>query len=384
MLPRRHGPVPSLVSFLLWTTFARTLLWMVPIGLFFAAAADPATAAVSISMGSAITVGGGVALWPVGRRLDRVGAWRALRAALLLGAVGLAGVAVALALEAPTAVLLAGAAASGVALSPLVATPRALLTTFVAPARLPWASGMEATSLEVALIVSPVVAAALGSGGGVALLATAAAALVVVWLGFPRPADVRSTGRTRPAPMISPGVLRLAGLAALLGVSGGLVEPALAGLPVDLGPWELSPAALFVALGLGSAVGGLLAARSGWPRRRVHAVPLFTLHAAGLLAAVLTPGAGRVVALVIAGLPVAPLTSLAGLYLDQMVAPSRLAETFGVIASVLQVATGAGQGLAAWLLGPLGPSSLLVLAAALAAAAAVPIASGAMARREVR
>ena len=374
MFARRRALESSLASFLVWATLARTLLWMVPVGLFFAAAAHPATASVTIALGSAMTVGSGVALWPVGRVLDRVGAWRGLRVSLLLGAVALGLLALALAVEARMLVLLAGAGVVGVVLSPLMATPRALLASLVPPARLPWASGIEATSLEVALILAPLVAAAVGGGGRVAVLLVAAGTLAVVWLGFPHGQDSTPTAAAHRAPLLDRRIVRLGGLAVLLGVSGGLLEPGLAGLPVHIAGWQLSAAALFVAVGVGSAVGGLLAARCGWPHRSGHAAPLFALHAAGLLAAVPTQGSLRLLVMVIAGLPIAPLMSLAGLHLDRWIAPARLGETFGVVTAVLQVATGVGQALAAQLVEPLAPHGLVALAAAPAGSAALLLA----------
>ena len=370
MFARRRALSPSLASFLVWATVARTLLWMVPVGLFFAAAAHPATASVTIAMGSAMTVGIGVALWPVGRMLDRVGAWRGLRASLLLGALALGVLALAVAVEAPTLVVLAGAGVAGVVLAPLVATPRALLTSLVPPVRLPWASGIEATSLEVALILAPLVAAAVGGGGRATVLLVAAATLAVVWLGFPQAQDSPATTTARPAPLLDRRIVRLGGLAVLLGLSGGLLEPALAGLRVHVAGLQLSAAVLFVAIGVGSAVGGLAAARSGWPHRSSHAAPLFGLHALGLLAAVPTSGALRLLAIAVAGLPIAPLMSLAGLHLDRWIDPARRAETFGVVSAVVQVATGVGQALAAYLIGPLGSQGLVALAAAPAGSAA--------------
>lgn len=376
MFARRRAVSPSLASFLVWATVARTLLWMVPVGLFFAAAASPATTSVTIGMGSAMTLGVGVALWPVGRVLDCVGAWRGLRASLLLGAAALGMLASSLAVEASTLVVLVGAGVVGVVLSPLVATPRALLASLVPPAQRPWASGIEATSLEVALIAAPLVAAVVARGGPVTVLLVAAAILTVVWLGFPHAHDATPSVRARSAPLLERRVIRLGGLAVLLGVSGGLLEPALADLRVHVAGWPLSPAVLFVAIGVGSAVGGLMAARSGWPHRSSHAAPLLALYAIGLLAAVPTDGALRLLAIVIAGLPIAPLMSLAGLHLDRWIDAARRAETFGVVSAVLHVATGVGQALAASLVAPVGPQGLVALAAAPAGSAAIMAALG--------
>jgi hypothetical protein len=89
----------------------------------------------------------------------------------------------------------------------------------------------------------------------------------------------------------------------------------------------------------------------------------------------------RLVAVVVAGLPIAPLTSLAGLHLDRWVTPGRLGEIFGVITSVLLVATGAGQAVAALLLEPLNPEGLVALAAVPAGGAALLIIARIVSRR---
>jgi hypothetical protein len=366
--------------FLMWVTVARTVASMLPVGLFFAAAADPRKATRVIGLASTITLGTGLALWPSGRLLDRLGRWRGIRACLSLGAVTLLLLSAGVAWSWPVAVLALIAVAAGAFLAPLVSTPRAVLPELVAPQRLAWASGVEASSFEVALIIAPVAAAMVGRFGAVAVLTTAAGALLVVrWL-FPRPTRMQRSS-AGDGPLLAWPVVGLAGLAALLGASGGMLEPALAQLPAPVVGLAGSNALLFVAVGLGSLAGGLLAARTGWPASAGHAAPLFALHAVALIATATMPGALRLVTLAVAGLPIAPLTSLAGLHLDRWAQSPRVGETFGIITAVLFIATSIGQAIAAGALAHIPAEQLVLWAAVPAAAAAVFVASCAGDRR---
>lgn len=337
---------PVFAPFLVCVTVARAVVAMLPIGLFFAGAADPSTASRSIGLASGMTLGIGLALWPSGRQLDRIGCWRGLHVSLFVGAVALSVLNAGIAWSWPIPVLGVCAVAAGACLAPTMATPRVLLPRLVPAQRLAWASGVEAASFEVALIVAPVAAAVVGRLGAMAVMATASGVLVLTWLLFPRTTDT-TPRRVAPTPLMTRPVTRLAGLAALLGVSGGLLEPALASLAPPIPQVAESNALLFVAVGLGSALGGLLAARTGWPHTAAHAAPLFGLHAFALVVTAAVDPALRLITLAVAGFPIAPLTSLAGLHLDRWSEPRRAGETFGVITSVLVVATGLGQAVAA-------------------------------------
>lgn len=348
-------------------------MFALPIGLFFAAAEDPPHARSVLATASALTIGSGLGLWPAGRLLDRIGRWRGLRRCMLAGAGSLAVLAVAVGWAWPKPAVLAVATLSGVAWSPVIATPRALLPEVVPVSRLPWASGIEATSIEVALVLAPLAGALLGRWGPPAAPAGAAGLLVVAGVLLPAPADVGPSTATGQ-PLLSRKVTALAGLALLLGVSGGMLEPGLAALPTTLLGDLAGNAALFVAIAAGSAVGGLLAARTAWPSRTLHSVALFAVHAVALAGAATTDGVVQVGLLVVAGLPIAPLQSLAGLHFDRVAGPGRASETFGLVATVLTLATGGGQAIAARVAGRLDPHHLLLMAAALPMLAAILVA----------
>ena len=359
--------------FLVWVTVARTVTAMLPVGLFFAAAADPLAASNPIALASAITLGTGLALWPSGRLLDRIGRWRGIRACLSIAAGSLLLVGAGVVASWPVAVLAVVAVAAGALLAPLVAAPRTVVPQLVPPSRLVWASGVEASSFEVALIIAPVLAAMVGRFGTATVLVTAGGALLAVRVAFPRPSGA-DHGLVGNGPVLAWPVVGLAGLAALLGASGGMLEPALAQLAPPVVRLPGSNVLLFVAVGLGSFAGGLLAARATWPTRAGHAAPLFALHAAALVATAAVPGALQLVTLAVAGLSIAPLTSLAGLHLDRWAPAHRVGETYGIITGVLLVGTAIGQAVAARALAYVPPDALVLWAAVPAGAAALFVA----------
>lgn len=359
--------------FLVSVTIARFAVFTLPVGLFFAAAATPPHARAVLATASALTIGSGLGLWPAGRLLDCIGRWRGLRLFMLAGAASLVLLTIAVDGAWPQPAVLTVATISGIAWSPAIATPRALLPEIVRPDRLPWASGIEAASIEAALILAPLAGAFLGQWGPAATPAAAAGLLLVATVLLPAHTDVRNPA-TIGQPLLSRPVTALAGLALLLGFSGGLMEPGLAALPSELVGDVAGNAALFVAIALGSAIGGLIAARTAWPNQPMHSVPLFALHAVALLGAATTGGLTQLGLLLAAGLPLAALQSLAGLHLDRVAGPRRASETFGLVATALTLATGAGQAIAAQTAGRLDPQHLVLLAAAPPLLAAILVA----------
>jgi len=180
--------------FLVAVTIARFAVFTLPVGLFFAAAATPSHARSVLATASALTIGSGLGLWPAGRVLDRIGRWRGLRLSMLAGAGSLVLLAAAVGRAWPQATVLAVAMFSGMAWSPVIATPRALLPEVVRLSRLPWASGIEAASIEAALILAPLAGALLGRWGRAVVPAVAAGLLMVSTLLLPAHTDV-----SRPA-----------------------------------------------------------------------------------------------------------------------------------------------------------------------------------------
>lgn len=356
-----------MVRLLVAATVGRTAVFLLPVGLFFAAASgEPAEARTLVGLASALTIGRGVALWPAGRVLDRIGPWSGLGRSIAAAGLLLAALAVGIRLAVPGWMQLIAAGMGGALTAPLVATPRALLPGLVAGGRLPQVSAWEAASIEVSLLAAPLIAAVVSRSGAVWVVGAAAAILAAAWAVMPSTGAAvtlglgRSDGGDR---LLTRAVAGLGGLAAVVGLSGGLLEPGLAALPPPLPSWPESAALLFVALGVGSLTGGIVAARVGWPATGPHALPLLVLHAVFLAAAADASGAARIAVLVVAGIPFAPLVSLGGLLLDRWVPPGRRSESFAMVAAALEVGTGVGQALAGHLLTVLDPANLVGLSA---------------------
>lgn len=355
--------------FLAAVTMGRTAVFLLPLGLFFVAA-DAAEADLTILVGlaGAMTVGGGVALWPSGRLLDRIGAWRGLRLSMAAYAVGLATLAGALGLDLPAWIIYPLGTAVGTLSAPLRATPRALLTGLVDHRTLTRASGLEAASAEAALLAAPLLAVMLAAWGADAVLGGGAVALAGSAVLLPHHPDPRGR-RPRRSALLTRGILGLASAAALVGFSGGLLEPALAVLPPPIAARDRSGALFFVAISAGSLAGGLVAARWGWPRQPCHAAPLLLVH--GLFLGLAAHAGGVVTLLVLAGagIPFAPLVSLAGLLVDDWVSAGRRAETLAIIAAAVEIGQGIGQAIAARMLTATDARTLLVLSAVSACSA---------------
>ena len=291
------------------SVFAQAGIAVAPLGLFFAAAQG--SAGRLLLLAGVLTTATGLLLWPAGRVLDRPGPLRGLRLALAAAALDSGVLAVVFAQSAPTALQIAGAALVGLTYTPLVVGPRAALPWVVPPLVLARASTVEAASAEVALLVGPLIAAPLGARGPGPVLLAAAVLLTAAGAVTPakgqRPLDVTGQGATAPARSSSPWrTWRLSVLALVLGSSGGLLEPALALRAAEFRS-ALTPSdtAAFLALGLGSLLGGAAATRSDWLSRPARHLALLVLHAVGLAVAALTTGVPALAALLTAGVPVA-------------------------------------------------------------------------------
>lgn len=381
-----------LIVFLSSVTVARLGVAIVPLGLFFAAPHSPSPSA-TLLLASVSTTSAGLTLWPSGRLLDRLGRRRGLRWSMVAAAGASLLAAAAIVGGAPVAVQLAAVSLAGAVWSPIVSGPRAVLPELARPRVLGRASGLEAASYEVALLVAPVIAAPVGQRGSAVVFAVATGMLSTGWAlqHAVRPGSAQLLHQMREAtypaqPRHHAAGIGLAALAFLLGCSGGLLEPALASAPAGDVPDPLgSPAAPFVAIGLGSLAGGLVAARVDWPSVDRHAIPLFALHAIGLAVAGRTFDIARLLALAAAGLAVAPLNSLAGRHVDIRVPPRQTAETLAIAAATLTVGAGIGQAAAARLLtDTLTASQVMVAAATPVAVAAIATTASALHNRPVR
>jgi MFS family permease len=304
-----------------------------------------------------------------GRQLDRGELRRGLQRACLGSAGVFALFAVALVLRAPLLVFALLAVAQGVVAAAVSGGYRALLVPVVSAADLPRANTLEAVFIEVAFVSGPAIAgllALLVGPLGVLLFMSAAMAGAAAVTGK-LPSWRAETDASALAPWRTPGAWPVFAIAFGTGLALGLLEAAVPGRTVELG-WDAARSGYLLALVAGgSAVGGLLATRLrdalGNPVRR----GVLLLGALGLLLAP-TAVAGSIpllgVALLVSGLPIAPLNALGAIYLQRTLPPGRLAEGFSVFIAAILLGAGLGQSIVGLLLDDVGARLLLLGSAA--------------------
>lgn len=349
----------TLASFLARLPATMTLLALVLAG-------ERVTGSVAIGAqlaGVATGVGGLAALWR-GRRLDRAELRGGLQRACLLLAAVLAAEAAAVALRAPVGLLFALAAVHGLASAGILGGFRALLPAVTPPALRARANVLDAVGIEVAFVSGPALAGILalvtGPAGVLALMAAAAVAAVAVSASLPRHESVSSAGLA--SPLSVPAARVVYALTLAIGFTFGVFESAVPARLPELGMSVTSAGPMLALIAAGSAVGGLLAARSA--ESQVDPVPRTTLllAALGLLIvplALLGVPVALGVALFAAGMPIAPLNGIGALVLSKRVPAGRQAEGFAAFSASILIGAGLGQLTAGRLLDAVGPQRLL-------------------------
>lgn len=305
-----------------------------------------------------------------GRRLDRRGVSRGLRTALwqstLAGAVMAA--VVYLRVGAPWVDLMAALLGLTVAVVP--AGFRTLLTEVVDDRSLARASNLDAVGFEISLISAPLVVAAVAAASQPALIFMVGAALTgasAVMVPGAR-GTAQQTGALQPWRLPVPGVMTVA---LLLGVSGGLLEPAVFARVEEVGSSESVAAVLLAVVGVGSALGGIVASARPPSASPATAALLLALH--GVAVAALAP-VGQIWALAVglfaAGVPFAPLVAVGATVLDRRVPPGERSTAFALAGSAIALGTGIGQALAGSLLTAGATVEVFVAAAGVALATA--------------
>lgn len=318
---------------------------LAPIAMLVAGSAVYGSVATGARMAAVVSVAGAVAAPIQGRRLDRRGVAAGLRSALWSGAVVSAAMAAAAYWElgSPAIEVLAGA--WGISLAVVPAGFRALLTQVVDDGDLNRASHIDAVGFEIALIGAPLVAAVAATLPaatmflvGAGLAGTAALCVPVPTVPLTR---TYSSRRFRfPAPRIMTAALAI-------GVSGGLLEPSIFARVEEIGRSESLAALLLAVIGIGSALGGVwtsLRTPRADPR---SAAVLLAVHGAGLMAAAFAGGSWLLAAsLLVAGVPLAPLTAVGATLLDQRVPHAQRSAAFALAGSAMTLGAGIGQALA--------------------------------------
>lgn len=403
MAALRHLLAAAVVRRWLAAALFGQLAWcMAPIALL--AAGD--TVLRSVSSGArlagllTLATAFGAPLW--GRWMDAHGIVAGLRRAGWMSAAGAVLLAAGLLGQASTLLLGLLAVLLGVALAPMPAAFRALLPSLVAPEQLSPASHLDAVGLEVALIGGP------GLVTGVLLLCDQGAAVALGWVAglavaaavvvrrlpdrsLPsgesrRPPDPPIPARSAAPEVASPATradrpagrgrvgwhpvaVGVVAAALLLGLSGGLLETAVFAGVADAGVATAAAPGLLALIGVGSAIGGGLAALRPPPVKARAGGLLLALHSAGVL---LAAGAGPVwvvaACLFAAGMPVAPVNSIGALALERHVPAERHSTSFTVAAAALTLGTGCGQLLGGVTIDLAGPPAAFLAAALLPAA----------------
>lgn len=334
------------VSFLRW--FAAGVL-----GRLTAAAAPIAMLVVGSQSYSSLPVGARLAavvsvamavLAPIqGRRLDRRGVSRGLQTALWQSTLAGAAMAAVVYLRAGAPWIDLMAALLGLTVAVVPAGFRTLLTEVVDDRSLASASNLDAVGFEISLISAPLVVAAVAAVSQPALIFVVGAALTgasAVMVPGARGIE-QQKGAPQPWKLPLPGVMTVA---LLLGVSGGLLEPAVFARVEEIGSSESVAAVLLAVVGVGSALGGIVA--SVRPPSATPSIAALLLAWHGLAMAALVPG-GRIwtlaVGLFAAGVPIAPLMAVGATVLDRRGPTGQRSTAFALAGSAIALGTGIGQ-----------------------------------------
>lgn len=318
----------------------------------------------------------------VGRLADRIGARPVITLLGMLHPLVLLTLVVAEPAGAPSGVLVLIAALSGFFQPPVGASVRALWARLVpAGPLLNSAYALESTLVEIIFVVGPALVGLLVALGGTTagLLGSAALAAVgsIGYVTAPAVAHLGAAPTAGHGPTRRP--VRIPGVRLVL-LSLGLVAVGFSALEVGIpaavvgGGESVSLGALLVGIpALGSALGGLWYGARSWtgpPVRRylwllglvtLSMTPLFLAGSPVLLAALL----------LVAGLPMAPANTEEFAFLERLAAGGTHTETFAWAATVMAVATAAGNALAGFTADLLSPAAALALAPLACAAALI-------------
>jgi hypothetical protein len=368
--------LPSVRRWLGASIMGRLASAMAPVAML--AIGDTALGSVAAGARLAAIVTMAVAVFgPIrGRQLDALGVTHGLRRAGWQSAVAVGVFGAMLQWRPDPAVLNTLSVVLGVALAPLPAEFRALLPDLVADHQLPAASNLDAVAFEVALIGSPAIVALLlwlasGSVLVVAAVAAAAAASAVLATGLPDRSGTTLVVEPAGLAWHDAGLVGKLGVALLLGLSGGLLQAGIFSDAERIGASATLAAGLLTVIGLGSALGGVIAAIRPPPASARTAGVLLAGYGAALLATTLSAHVWLLAAfLFAAGLPVAPVNSVGAVLLERRLPPSRRTTGFTIAASVLTLGTGLGQATASITVQAAGATTTL------AGAALIPLIAG--------
>ena len=308
------------------------------------AASGLVTAAASLTLAV-------VSPW-VGRLVDRSGQTAVLRTALALNAGALLTFGL-LPHGTPLGAMVACSLVAGASTPPIGACLRSLYGTLVDGERLHRVFALESAALELTYIVGPMLMLAIASiaGTGTALV-LASASFSVGTLAFSATRESRAwrgaghPSRARAGALRSPGLQTLAIAITLAAATFGAVEVAVAAACQAAGA-KGATGVLLAVWGLGSMLGGFLAARAAAPADAARWLALL-LAALGLGDLALVPvsaPAGLAPLLLVAGAAIAPLLATAYTMVDRVTPSSGQTEAFAWLTTAMSVGIACGSAL---------------------------------------
>jgi predicted MFS family arabinose efflux permease len=308
----------------------------------------------------------------VGRLVDRNGQTTVLRVAVVLNAGALTTFGL-LAHGTPFGLLVACAAVSGAAAPPIGACMRTLYPALVDGELLHRVFAIESAALELTYILGPLLMLAVASlaGTGTALVVSAAAlgggTLVFSATRESRAWRAPAAGvvRRRGGALRSPGLQTIAIAIALAGATFGAIEVAVpaacqaAGSKGATGP-------LLAIWGLGSMLGGLLAALAAAPADAAHWIVLLLagLGVGDLALIPVSALSALAPLLLVAGAAIAPLLGIAYSVVDRVTPSGGQTEAFAWLTTAIGVGISGGSALAGALVDAGGPGAGFAAAAA--------------------
>jgi predicted MFS family arabinose efflux permease len=328
-------------------------------------------AASGLVAGVATTANALSAPW-LGRLVDRRGQTLVLQVCAALSAVALVGLGLVPAGSA-LAIPLACALLYGVAMPPLGACLRTLYPMLLDGERLHRAYALESAALEITYIVGPLLLLGIATTAGSATALFVAGAVVAAGtLVF---AAARESRAWRAAAVGEParraGAIRSRGLrtiviaVALAGATFGAVEVAVpaacqaAGAKGATGP-------ILALWGLGSMLGGLIAARAAAPSdaARWLALLLAALGVGDLALVPVSSPAAIAPILLVAGAAIAPFLATAYGLVDRVAPAGQETEAFAWMSTAISFGLAAGSAVAGILVDAAGPGAGFAAAAA--------------------
>lgn len=315
----------------------------------------------------------------LGRMLDARGVRRGLVVSLVATATLLAVQTGLVWIAAPVWMLFVVAAGHGVTYAAVPGGYRALLVPSVPPRDLPRANTLDAVLTEVGFVAGPAVAGIVAAVAGhipVMLTMTAVVGVAALATAFLRVETGGHRPRVRPWRHRAARIVYAVGLA--LGVTVGVFESALAARVVDVGRAAVVAGPLLAAVAVASGLAGLgvsmLDDQRGNRALRA-AVALTALGGALLLVGAADDLSTLTLAVVLVGVPIAPLNAIGAQLLQDTLDARQLAEGFSVYTALILIGVGIGDLATGILLGSVGSAGLMVAAAAVPLLTLVPFAA---------